>query len=284
MAEKKSKKAGGARKAGKQKQGGKVFPFPLADLTALERAQDIAYEAWEATTKRRRLALARRALEVSEDCADAYVILAEETARNAEEARDLYEQGVKAGERAIGTRGFKEMEGHFWGFIETRPYMRAREGLADALWELGERAEAVEHYREMLRLNPNDNQGIRYILATCLLTMGDDAALSKLLKKYERDPTAAWLYTRALWLFRREGAGRKADAALAKAFAQNPFVPLYLSGFKKLPKRLPAYIGFGDEDEAVAYVYENVEPWAETPGAIEWFAQVFERAAALIKV
>lgn len=40
--------------------------------------------------------------------------------------------------------------------------MRARAALAGTLWRLGRREEAVDHQRELLRLNPNDNQGLRY--------------------------------------------------------------------------------------------------------------------------
>ena len=43
--------------------------------------------------------------------------------------------------------------------------MRARVGLVHALWTAGRRAEAVQHLQDMLRLNPNDNQGVRYTLA-----------------------------------------------------------------------------------------------------------------------
>ena len=53
------------------------------DATA--KAQDEMYEAWERTTSRSRIALARKALGISPLCADAYVLLAEE-ARSIEEA------------------------------------------------------------------------------------------------------------------------------------------------------------------------------------------------------
>ena len=73
------------------------IPTPVAD-SPLERAQELMYDAWEASGSRR-VKLARQALEISPDCADAYVLLAEE-ARSLPEAKQLYEQGVSAGERA----------------------------------------------------------------------------------------------------------------------------------------------------------------------------------------
>jgi len=122
----------------------------------------------------------------------------------------------------------------------------------------------------MLRLNPGDNQGIRYILASCLLEEGLDDELGKLLGQYEDDAAATWAYSRALLTFRKEGASKKADKYLKDALNDNPYVPAYLIGRKRLPIRLPGYIGLGDESEAVVYASEAIRAWQKTEGAIEW--------------
>ncbi len=121
-------------------------------------------------------------------------MLLAEAAKDPEEARRLYEQGVQAGERALGEEVFAQEAGYFWGIIETRPYMRARLGLAEVLWELCEQHAAIDHLEEMLRLNPGDNQGVRYLLATWLLIMKDDTALDRLLAQYpdEMRPCRMW--------------------------------------------------------------------------------------------
>ena len=49
--------------------------------------------------------------------------------------------------------------------------MRAREGLGLSLWISGARDEAVAIYQDMLLLNPHDNQGIRWVLASWLLAL-----------------------------------------------------------------------------------------------------------------
>lgn len=171
--------------------GTKDIPLPEHELTPLERAQDKMYEAWEARSLKARVRLAREADAVSADCADAYVLLAEETARTPDEALKLYEEGVHAGERALGPEAFAEDAGNFWGILETRPYMRARAGVAECLWEMGEAAHAVEHYQELLRLNPGHNQGNRYPLARLLLQEGKNEELGALLKEYEEE-RCAW--------------------------------------------------------------------------------------------
>ena len=245
-------------------------PIPAEPSTPLEKAQELIYEAFETGSHRKRVQLAKKALKVSSDCADAYVLLAEETAKDPEEAKELYEKGVQAGESALGEEVFEEDAGHFWGILETRPYMRARQGLALASWELGERSEAIAHYQQMLHLNPNDNQGVRYLLANALLEEGLDDDLGELLESYEDDAGAGWVYARALWRFRTEGDGEEARSALEEAISFNPFVAGYLLGRKGMPGALPALVGFGDESEAVVYFVEALPGWLRTPGAIEW--------------
>jgi tetratricopeptide (TPR) repeat protein len=242
--------------------------------TPLEKAQRLIFEAWDAPTRKECIALARQALKISPDCADAYVILAEEYATSLGEAIYYYRAGVAAGERAIGAKLFKKLTGRFWANFKTRPYMRARAGLAECLWEMGKQAEAIAHYRDMLKLNPGDNQGIRFSLASCLLKIGDWEGLKKLLARYH-DGSAAWLYTRALVTFVEQGDSTEARRALAMAVKYNPNVIPYLTGRKKLPRALPEFIGYGDRNEAVYYVADFGAGWEETPGAIEWLSKVY---------
>ena len=240
------------------------------DATA--KAQDVMYEAWERTTSRSRIALARKALGISPLCADAYVLLAEE-AQSIEEARDLYAKGVEAGELALGPRGFKKYAGHFWGFLETRPYMRARAGLAGTLLQLGDVDGALGHYRDMLKLNPNDNQGIRYVLAGCLLRQDNDSALKELLAAYE-DANASWLYTRALVAFRESVSEEQAAALVRDAWAANEHVPAILAGAKPPVISDDGYVTMGGPDEATYYVTECGAAWHRTPGAVAWLTKL----------
>lgn len=240
-----------------------------------EVAQDIMYEAWEATSRSQRIALARKALKISPLCADAYVLLAEEEAKSAEEALAWYQQGVEAGEQALGPEGFEEYAGHFWGFLETRPYMRARAGLAAALWRLDRYQEVIDHYEAMLKLNPNDNQGIRYVLAGHLLARNDIKALKKLLREYEEDGSAAWLYTQALLAFRENDPD--AGKLVEEAWQANDHVPGVLSGKLPLVASTDGYITMGGEDEAAYYVEEYGKAWQATPGAIKWLVETTKK-------
>jgi len=242
-----------------------------AEENDLAAAQELVYEALESKGSKR-VGLARRALAISADCADAYGILAEEAARSLQEKRDLYAAGVAAGERALGKDAFEHDAGSFWGLIETRPYMRVRAGLAACLWHLGQREEAITHYSDLLRLNPADNQGIRYTLSSCLLALGRDEEAEALLydPDYEEDAGAVWVFARALLAFRQKGAGTLANGLLAEAVETNPLVPPYLTGARRIPRRVPELIGFGDDSEAIACAADQLEAWESTPGALDW--------------
>lgn len=256
---------------------GQPVASPVAQ-TPLEEAQEIIYEAWDVRSKTQRIKLAKKALSISADCADAYVLLAEESAKNAEQAISFYMQGVSAGERALGPQAFEDYKGGFWGVLETRPYMRAREGLALALWAVGDSDAAIIHFQEMLALNPNDNQGVRYALLALLQEAQDDESLRKLLKRYKDDASAQWFYTQALVTYRQYKGGIRANKKLSAALAYNPFVPQYLLGRKRLPKHHPSTISFGNEDEAVDYVADALPFWYDTPGALDWLRDMVERS------
>jgi tetratricopeptide (TPR) repeat protein len=250
----------------------------LTTKSDVKTAQEIMWDAWDTADPRRRVALAKKALQVSPLCADAYVLLAQETARTLDDAIRLYRQGVEAGEKALGKEVFRDDVGHFWGILETRPYMRARAGLAQALWEKGAQDEAITHCQDMLRLNPNDNQGIRYQLIDYLLTAGRDEDARKLLDRYSGE-AASWAWSRALLQFRKNGDQPASRRALAEAIGTNKHIPAYLLGRKKMPRRLPDYIGIGDENEAVSYVHGGAAAWAAAVGAIEWLRNEHERPA-----
>src|ERR1051326_648751 len=234
----------------------------------LDQAQQLIYDAWESGDPRREVALARQALKISPLCADAYVILARNARRGSDQQLELWRGGVEAGKAALGA-AFDNYVGEFWGFLETRPYMRARYGLASALWERGARAEAIEHLRDMLRLCPGDNLGVRYVLSAWLIEAGRDDDLDALFKTYRGDDAAGWSWAAALAAFRRGGDGAKSRMALDRAVRANGYVAAYLLGTKRLPKSLPPFVSPGEEDEAVDYAARCAAGWRNTPGAVD---------------
>jgi hypothetical protein len=95
-----------------------------------------------------------------------------------------------------------------------------------------------------LRLNPGDNQGLRYRQANWLLALESYDELEELFAVHAGDGNApGFTYTRALAAFARRGAGGQARALLGEARELNPHIPSYLTGRKKLLIKAPRLHG-----------------------------------------
>lgn len=79
------------------------------------------------------------------------------------EALGHYERAQAAAEaRTIGDPAHYPRP--FWLDVDSRPFMRALHGRGLCLWRLGRVDEARQVFSQMMDLNPNDNQGIRFLL------------------------------------------------------------------------------------------------------------------------
>jgi tetratricopeptide (TPR) repeat protein len=198
-----------------------------------------------------------------------------------EKALALYRKGVEAGERALRKETFEIEAGHFWGLLETHPYMRARAGLAQSLWNCGRHDEAIAHWRDMLRLNPQDDQGIRYVLGARLLELSRDRDLAALLKQHD-DGDANLTCTKALLSLRTNGNGNKPRRAHQEAVESNGHVATDFLDPKWLSRPLPEDVGFGDEDEAVRVVADS-NPVAPTKSTLEPTMGMIKRLTKILR-
>lgn len=247
------------------------IPFSQAKLDKAEETNDIA---WELDHSEKGLKLAYQALDISPYCADALNYLAIQS-HYTDEKLMLYKRAVQVGKTSLGDRFIRENTGYFWGILETRPYMRALFGLAESYWDKGQHEKAIDIYWEMLRLNPSDNQGIRYILGFCLLKEKRDEELDRLFIEYDKDneQTCFMLYNKALHFYSKKNYC-EAEQLLLQAINSNEHVYKYLSGDVIVPYVLPDRYGWGDDSEAVIYTAATKDAWNNAPGALEWFQHV----------
>ncbi len=233
-----------------------------------------AYELLEIATEvrgRRRIQLARKALAIDPGLADAYSFLGRQSG-DLEEALSLYEKALKAARERIDPELFTEGVGNFWIYNETRPYLRARLGLAETLRDLGRLEESIEHLEEVLRLDGPDYPGNRHAAADLYFELDRMEPLGDLLERFAGDRSAAWSFTRALYQFRLDGDSPAALRALRRACQTNPYVPVYLLGEKEIPEEIPELFEPGGEDEAADYASSAFDAWDETPEALDWLA------------
>lgn len=78
-----------------------------------------------------------------------------------EDAIRHYEVGLRIGELSLGNDFTGVLP---WGYIDNRPFFRCMHGYGLCLWRLGHFDEALRVFERMLRLNPTDNQGVRFLI------------------------------------------------------------------------------------------------------------------------
>lgn len=238
-----------------------------------DRAMNIVYDAWDAPSAVRRRKLAKEALELDPDCADAWSILADTSTRDPDQAESYFRQALEAATRTLGPEQFAEYEGELWSSMDGRPYMRAMHGLVELLWHQEKYEESLDLGLEMLRLNAPDNQGCRYIMVPRLIATGLDDEARQLLDRYRGDYSADWEYSRALLEYRKKPNSRAANRARQQALHFNPFAALYLTGMLPLPTTLPPFVEAHRSSEGVQYAFNALDAWINTPGALDWLGE-----------
>ena len=203
------------------------------------------------------------------------MILAQSVA-DPRQALPLLETGMAAAQRLLARTDASGPVADLWKSRHGRSWLRCRNSLAECLWALGRRDEAVDHFTEILRLDRADHQGIRYVLAARLLELDRDEALDRLLADYD-EQTTVFLFSRALRAFRRKGDSKAAREALKKARAANRhIIPGLLHGAPDFDFDGTANVVAGGQIEACLYLIDFSGGWKQTPGAITWLRRVLD--------
>jgi hypothetical protein len=147
--------------------------------------EDVENDGWEFIEQGDHMNAAQCAREVlnrQPDAIDSYVILSRTVRTNAEKIA-LLREGARIGDRVFEKEvlAAPNDDFHFWGRMETRPYMRALQHLSLALVadpRDGTIDEAVAIWRKLYAICPNDNLGVRFLIAeyeeTGNVELGDD--------------------------------------------------------------------------------------------------------------
>lgn len=238
--------------------------------TSKDKAQALLHKAMESSSSKRRIQLAKTALEMYSDSSDAYRILAEES-DNESDARAYLKAGIAAGEHELGELFFEKNKGNFWALHETRPYIRICKSYAESCWFGGDAKEAEQILEHILELNTEDNTGARYLLAAVYLYSNQLEQAEQLMEKYGKgDATAAFAYDKIILEYKRSGITSQLKRLYRVAQGVNKHVPDYLLGLKRLPHNLPDFVGMGNSDEAIEYVIIHSRLWANVPDLLKW--------------
>lgn len=166
-----------------------------------------------------------------------------------------------------------------WIVTENRPALRILARAALAHGETGDQ-EKIQLMRAYLRLNPQDNHGLRALLINDLLKAGQDHEALELAQRYPDDALAEIVYGRVLALFRTGERGEAITALLAAA-EQLPLLLEYLVRERVAAPRIdPETVLLGGKDQAWLYREAMRPTWIATEGLIKWLKPLAKKIKA----
>lgn len=237
--------------------------FKKANEILNKAATHYVYQGWEFLEhgmEREALKKAGRALKIFPDCVDAMNIYGSIHLDRFEfdEAEKFYRQALK---KAIEQQDGKEKINGvvYWGVLETRPYMRSRHGIGLTYIFLGKFGEALSQFKKMLELNPNDNQGARFLLGDVCLFMNDIEQAEQYYKEYGGEG-------RALFFFIK-GEKVKAIKEIQAMKKENPFIVKMLISYFDIFFKTGLWKELGNDPVKIfqepKYEYLMVTVWNE---------------------
>ncbi|KAM5162601.1 suppressor of tumorigenicity 7 protein-like isoform 3-T3 [Callospermophilus lateralis] len=263
--------------------------FFTCDSDFLRPSDTVMQKAWRERNPPARIKAAYQALELNNDCATAYVLLAEEEATTIVDAERLFKQALKAGE-TIYRRSQQcqhqspQHEAQLRRDTNVLVYIKRR--LAMCARKLGRIREAVKIMRDLMKeFPPLTMLNIHENLLESLLELQAYADVQAVLAKYDDislPKSAAICYTAALLKtrtvsdkFSPETASRRglstaeinAVEAIHRAVEFNPHVPKYLLEMKSLILP-PEHILKRGDSEAIAYAFFHLQHWKRIEGAL----------------
>lgn len=233
---------------------------------AADETFDEGMELWFAGDRRGAAKQFRRALALDPLHADAHnhlgIVCLE--ARKWKAAEQHFRVAIAGGERHLERDGGEVP----WGVIENRPYLRGLANLALVLAERKKWAEALAIYEQMLKLNPRDHQGVRYLMGPAYLRVGDDdGAIAAFQKCLHEEVGCA--FGLALAKLRAHGPAAEVGEALLTGFAANRYVAPMLLG--ETWERLDAFHGtnMAEPEWAHDVITAQADLWQAVPRGAE---------------
>lgn len=170
--------------------------------------------------------------------------------------------------RVIGDNRAQGKQLH-WAFLGNRSALRLLAGLIYTLLDLHAEDAAIALMEWMVYgLNPNDNHGLREILAQRYLHRGDAQAALALMRRYPQD-MPPMQYHRVLALF-MTGQKDQAGKALAGLRSEYPeILKMLLAAKPRRPAMELGRVKVGGRDEAWCYREDCLEMWRKS-GALDW--------------
>ena len=106
------------------------------------------------------------------------------------------EKAIEEAKKKINPADFNELDGTLWLERDARPYLQLKSDLAYVHFVEQQYYKAIKEYKEILKLNKLDNQGVRFNLANILLIARRFDEFEELTKEFDEDRSTFMMYAR----------------------------------------------------------------------------------------
>lgn len=189
-------------------------------------------------------------------------------------AKMLYEQAMANAKRYIPKTFIPDRDRVIWAYMANRPFLRMLAGYGIFVEQYEGVGKAIPLYEEILSLNPNDNQGIRAILATVYLKTNQPQKVIILASHYESDIMPDLMMGKLL-AYLKLGKNKSAETFLkqVKDHQSHVIKEMLKSSHPKPVNLIKDRVRLGGEDEAYYYWQSQGHLWQTTDGALMFLAE-----------
>ncbi|HUC87580.1 MAG TPA: tetratricopeptide repeat protein [Candidatus Binatia bacterium] len=189
-------------------------------------------------------------------------------------AKTVYETAVDLARAYIPPEFVKGKHHIQWGYLDNRPFLRLLNDYAQFTEFNGKLSRAIPLYEELLSYNPNDNQGVRYVLTTAYLKANDPEKVIQLAAKYPGETGPDLVMGKVLALFKL-GRNQQARTYLQRNKKyQTHVIRELLKATHPRPKEIyDDRVNVGGDDEAWYYWQDQGDLWAATKGAKDFLKE-----------
>lgn len=249
-----------------------------------ETADDFLELAENADSRKKALEYVTKACELDENNVDAQTQYITLSAKDEIDALTRYKKLLDKAEAQLKAEEIWTAEsiGKFWGILETRPYMRLFMEYMQLLAKDGRLNQAATACNEMLKLNTNDNQGVRYELMHIYALLEDEKAAKKLFKKYRGETSVQFLMPFSL-LYYKIGDEENAEKLLKQAVEYTPEIPKFLRSFgtsqfqlQMITRLHTGYYTPGTMEEIFVCLKNHEQTYLSTPTFFYWGKSIFK--------
>ncbi len=186
-----------------------------------------------------------------------------------------YQEYIDDFKKNVGEEFFKENEGNFWAIPETRTFMGCLFEQTLLFWQNNEKDKAISQLKYVLKLNPRDDQGVRYVLLAYLLELDMLEDAQSLMMSYGDDYSTYWSFCELLLDIKKQEDSAIIEMEFGMCVECNEYVVPYLIGDEKIPSDAVGSYDDGDRNEAIFYVQSAGDAWFNDKNALNTLKELY---------